>query len=356
MRFIAVRKLILLTTLITLSVSVFAKNTPMRVSEVKVVEDVAGTATQLLILGNDLCQSSEVNVEMPGLPGAVSSSECSSLADTDIIIADLSLVLEAGSYLLVVEASGNEGKGKKGDKTTKKSSDQFVFTWGISGPMGATGSPGEPGLKGDTGAQGEPGPEGDIGLVGDTGLQGVQGPQGETGPVGDKGERGENGLPGATGPAGAKGDSGIQGFTGAAGIKGDTGVKGEKGDKGDAGASGLSASHNYVHVATPWTSCSSSNGFDPLNPQDWIDFNSYLNSIVAYECELRVECPAGMVVTGGGVDTEVLGTGGTLELRSSLPSSNTSWSGRMRQPVISINYFDSSFPKYRVLAVCADLL
>jgi len=60
----------------------------------------------------------------------------------------------------------------------------------IKGPVGATGSQGPQGVKGD------PGVKGDTGTQGPQGIQGVPGPEGPEGP---KGDTGEQGIPGPLG-------------------------------------------------------------------------------------------------------------------------------------------------------------
>jgi hypothetical protein len=88
---------------------------------------------------------------------------------------------------------------------SKCSSLETQITWnqkGQTGPVGATGPAGPPGLKGE---------------VGPVGAAGPQGPKGETGPVGADGPQGPKGDPGASGPAGQQGPKGDQGPQGPAG-------------------------------------------------------------------------------------------------------------------------------------------
>ena len=97
-------------------------------------------------------------------------------------------------------------------------------------------------------------------------MQGAPGQQGEKGDTGGQGPKGD---PGAAGPQGPKGDDGSQGPQGPKGDNGSQGPQGPKGDQGPQGPSGVAA----VTVVT-----ATANGNQPAS----------------------VDCPAGLVATGGG--------------------------------------------------------
>ena len=111
------RKMIVMVMAVMLAGSsvsqmVLAADKKMQISEVHVVEDASGAATQLEILGLNLCNDN-MAVELPGISNAFSYLSCSSLPDGDVVTADLSLVLDAGSYSLSVsELNGNKKKVK----------------------------------------------------------------------------------------------------------------------------------------------------------------------------------------------------------------------------------------------------
>jgi len=236
MKRIKIIKLFTFLVCVSMSSIGWAADKHLTVNEVKVVEDVNGTATHLLILGDNLCARSEVSVSIPSLPNAFSFSECSSLAMTDLITANLNLVLDAGSYLLVVDAnkkknknkSKKSGKSKKSSKSNSKTG-EFVFTYGIIGHVGETG---------DRGPQGENGEQGLRGEIGSTGVSGENGLNGENGEQGDQGPKGEQGQQGERGPGGIAGSNGVRGLNGANGIDGTNGLDGANGNNGARGTNG----------------------------------------------------------------------------------------------------------------------
>ena len=118
--------------------------------------------------------------------------------------------------------------------------------------------------------------------TGATGAAGATGPMGETGATGA----------GATGPKGETGATGAEGATGAKGDKGDTGSQGLTGLQGPPGPDGTTT---ITRVAT---------SPPQINP-----------SVV-------VNCPAGMVATGGGADMPT--ASGSLQVTRSSPTSGGS--------------------------------
>jgi len=112
-----------------------------------------------------------------------------------------------------------------------------------SGQVGAFGSPGPQGPKGDPGATGPQGP------MGETGATGPQGPKGDTGATGPQGLQGDTG---ATGPQGPKGDTGA---TGPQGLQGDTGATGPQGPVAvpalGESVNNAAMSCNALHFASP---------------------------------------------------------------------------------------------------------
>ena len=110
---------------------------------------------------------------------------------------------------------------------------------GDQGDAGADGARGPKGDQGDTGATGAQGPKGDQGDTGATGATGLTGATGAQGPKGDQGDAGATGLTGADGVDGVDGVDGAQGPVGPTGL---TGAQGPKGDQGDTGATGLERS------------------------------------------------------------------------------------------------------------------
>jgi hypothetical protein len=103
------------------------------------------------------------------------------------------------------------------------------------------------------------------GAPGGLGPQGPQGAQGDIGPQGVQGAQGDTGAQGASGAQGAQGDAGAQG---AQGVQGAQGAQGSQGSQGAQG--GLVGVQSQIVTAT------------------------------ASGNQATVNCPAGMVVTGGG--------------------------------------------------------
>jgi hypothetical protein len=99
----------------------------------------------------------------------------------------------------------------------------------------ANGTPGEPGLQGESGNDGVDGAKGDRGEAGTNGTAGAQGEAGKNGTDGAQGAVGTNGTAGAVG---AQGESGTNGANGAQGEAGPAGADGTKGDTGTAGTNG----------------------------------------------------------------------------------------------------------------------
>ena len=134
-----------------------------------------------------------------------------------------------------------------------------------------------------TGAQGEgdQGPPGPMGPMGPAGLQGEQGEQGlpgATGPAGATGPGGAVGPAGATGPAGAVGPAGPAGAIGPVGLQGEQGEQGLPGATGPAGPAGPDKVLRTTSVtANPTTLAPNQGGSSTAT------------------------CPAGTVVTGGGM-------------------------------------------------------
>ena len=147
------------------------------------------------------------------------------------------------------------------------------------------------GLKGDPGAQGIQGPQGEKGEKGEKGDQGLQGVQGEKGDQGAQGEKGDQGLQGIQGEKGEKGDPGVQGLQGIQGEPGPRGFQGERGpqglpgETGPQGPAGPSAQVEWI-VSLPLVVAGTGGPKDTTTPTHQSGF---------------VTCPAGTVVTGGGV-------------------------------------------------------
>lgn len=110
-------------------------------------------------------------------------------------------------------------------------------TAGIIGPTGLSGTNGLPGLPGSTGPSGI---DGLNGTTGPTGLQGITGAQGSAGNTGAQGIQGITGagIQGATGTQGVAGATGAVGLTGSTGLNGNTGATGATGNQGNTGATG----------------------------------------------------------------------------------------------------------------------
>jgi hypothetical protein len=101
------------------------------------------------------------------------------------------------------------------------------------------------------------------------------GPQGATGPTGSVGATGSTGAAGVTGPTGSAGATGSIGATGATGSVGATGATGHTGATGAAGANGFS-------------------GYQQISNTTTVIEAGFITTII-------VQCPAGQVVTGGGI-------------------------------------------------------
>lgn len=109
---------------------------------------------------------------------------------------------------------------------------------GLTGPAGATGPQGNPGPTGAVGLQGAQGPQGPAGTQGPAGQNGAVGPQGPAGPQGQPGPQGPTGAVGIQGPVGATGPAGATGAAGPAGPQGATGANGAPGATGADGTPG----------------------------------------------------------------------------------------------------------------------
>jgi len=162
---------------------------------------------EMIIRGNNLCQADAGGVSIVSKPNALSNVSCEDYGDGDYLTADIDGPLEAGSYLLVVDASNkNKKRGKKSKKSDKSEDspdfssnkiDDFEFTYGIAGadgadstvagPQGLAGADGADGPPGADGAQGLAGADGDEGAAGADGAQGLAGADGADGPTGPQG-------------------------------------------------------------------------------------------------------------------------------------------------------------------------
>ncbi|MEJ9179052.1 collagen-like protein, partial [Bacillus thuringiensis] len=124
---------------------------------------------------------------------------------------------------------------------------------GVTGPTGATGTPGIDGVTGPTGATGTPGIDG---VTGPTGATGTPGTDGVTGPTGAPGTPGTDGVTGPTGATGTPGTDGVTGPTGATGtpgtdgVTGPTGATGTPGTDGVTGPTGLSSDYLNAYLGT----------------------------------------------------------------------------------------------------------
>lgn len=211
---------------------------------------------------------------------------------------------------------------------------------GATGPAGAVGAAGATGPAGAMGPVGPMGPSGEMGPVGETGAAGSIGPIGPMGPVGATGATGATGSTGATGAtgaqglpgsAGAQGQQGIPGPQGAPGVDGANGLQGPMGPQGPAGESGMSGHQIVV----------SSQG----------DFNSSKRQTET------VTCPAGKVVTGGGVKVEHKNPGSQnndivaekVHVNSTYPSANNAWTVILWSADKTKDYV------YKAYAVCVSI-
>ena len=160
------------------------------------------------------------------------------------LVATLDVMIGAGGSTGLEGPKGDQGdagadgaRGPKGDQGDT-GADGAQGLKGDQGDAGATGAQGLPGTDGAQGLKGDQGDTGATGATGLTGATGAQGPKGDQGDAGATGAQGPQGLPGADGAQGPKGDQGDTGATGATGLTGATGAQGPKGDQGDAGATG----------------------------------------------------------------------------------------------------------------------
>lgn len=151
---------------------------------------------------------------------------------------------------------------------------------------------------------------------GPQGTQGAQGPQGIQGPQGAPGAKGERGDPGPAGPEGARGSAGPQGQ------KGDAGAPGAQGAQGPAGPAGTGG--HEVIVSSVNVGGLSSRGHQ------------------AY-------CPAGKVVTGGGVMAS------NMNVLRSHPTTQSFAAGSPWDGWSAYAYNGSPFTEeLRVYAICAN--
>ena len=126
------------------------------------------------------------------------------------------------------------------------------------GAGGSTGLEGPKGDQGDAGADGARGPKGD---QGDTGATGAQGPKGDQGDAGATGLTGADGVDGVDGVDGAQGPVGPTGLTGADGATGAQGPKGDQGDTGATGPTGPSGLSDYQYAGSDAESTTTSTSY-----------------------------------------------------------------------------------------------
>ncbi|TYB42718.1 hypothetical protein FXF69_28440 [Actinomadura chibensis] len=137
-------------------------------------------------------------------------------------------------------------------------------------------------------------------------------------PPGKPGPPGPTGPAGATGPTGPRGHAGATGPTGPEGPAGATGPAGQEGPTGATGPAGPTRPTQIVretHALAPG-----------------------LNTGTA-------TCPAGTVITGGGVVTPLGGNALTVQQYESFPSSESTWT-------VSFNNSPGTAGSYTVYAVC----
>jgi Collagen triple helix repeat (20 copies) len=150
---------------------------------------------------------------------------------------------------------------------------EVPIRWNEKGPQGARGLQGEQGERGPAGPIGPEGPPGPEGPTGDVGPQGPEGPKGDMGDMGPVGPPGPQGEPGPTGPAGPPGPKGDTGATGPQGVQG---------VPGPPGPPGASPKVTWI-VSLPLTIAAAGSKEAPTTALG------------------TARCPAGTVVTGGGV-------------------------------------------------------
>ena len=208
----------------------------------------------------------------------------------------------------------------------------------LQGPKGDKGDPGANGTIGFNGANGTNGIDGTngasaydtaaangfngteqewlISLVGPRGLIGNTGLQGEIGPAGPTGNTGATGPQGPTGEAGATGPQGPTGNTGATGPQGPTGNTGLHGIQGLTGNTGLTGPRG------PGVTISETPPADP-NHTDlwWNDVNGELYIYYVNEW----------------VNTNNLGNGSTIPVRSTIVITNTTYTVTANDWYVGVN-------------------
>jgi hypothetical protein len=261
---------------------------------------------------------------------------------------------------------------------------------GPQGPQGDLGPMGPAGPQGDAGPMGPQGPQGDLGPVGPAGPQGDAGPMGPQGPQGDLGPVGPAGPQGDAGPMGPEGPQGDLGPVGPTGPQGDAGPMGPQGPQGDQGPIGLqgpkgliwrgawSAATDYViddavhYAGSSWIAVAGSTNELPNAPASiyWqllaakgdtgaaggggtgatvIDVTAAvaLSGGGAGTLTTTTEtCPAGTFLLGGGGHTTA--TVGNVAIRSSYPSSATTWT------VEAVNLTNNPTGTVNAYAICGN--
>lgn len=135
-----------------------------------------------------------------------------------------------------------------------------------------------------------------------TGAQGPLGPQGAQGAQGLQGLQGIQGIPGVAGP---KGPVGLRGATGATGRQGPQGPAGQTGTQGARGPAGTIAASTAVSAPV---------------------VVSAMDPPVGTAITASASCPAGQTLLAGGAQvTGPAAVGKSVMLRSSYPSSSTTW-------------------------------
>jgi hypothetical protein len=261
---------------------------------------------------------------------------------------------------------------------------------GAQGDTGPAGPAGPAGAQGDLGAMGPAGPQGDLGPMGPAGPQGDAGPMGPQGPQGDLGPMGPAGPQGDAGPMGPQGPQGDLGPVGPTGPQGDAGPMGPQGPQGDQGPIGLqgpkgliwrgawSAATDYViddavhYAGSSWIAVAGSTNELPNAPASiyWqllaakgdtgaaggggtgatvIDVTAAvaLSGGGAGTLTTTTEtCPAGTFLLGGGGHTTA--TVGNVAIRSSYPSSATTWT------VEAVNLTNNPTGTVNAYAICGN--
>jgi hypothetical protein len=122
--------------------------------------------------------------------------------------------------------------------------------------------------------------------------------KGPAGPQGPKGDKGDQGIQGVAGPPGEKGEKGDAGPPGPQGPKGDPGPQGEKGDTGATGPAG------------------------PAGPGGISEYEIVAHQEMVPQLQgkkVRVLCPPGKKVLGGGFGAVTTDASGGLNPTSSEP-------------------------------------